>query len=708
MQPDGISCCREDGIRSEEIRARADTSPPGRSASKPRGTGMDHLRQGCPTGFLPVLGLFLGTLMGLAQAGQLGKHLVLSSTLYMLAFAGLFLLVRTFPDHWSTPRQYAVIFALAIVCRLLFIGFPVSTDVNRYVWEGALANRGVNPYLHAPADPDLEPMANDIWQAINHKEASACYPPLAMLVFQLAAAISPSLLFFKWMLILFDLAAVAALARLASLRNIPPARVLLYAVNPLVLVFIAGEGHLDSLQVFFLLLALVGFQTGREGAGFLALGCAVMSKYLAIIVVPFMITRKNWKQACWLLPPMAAFLAYPGTGSKFFASLLPFGTVMHYNDSITVLLRAWFGSGATGVSILLLGFCLALIFLTVHNRFRSAYLAVGSLLLLLGTLHPWYLVLITPFLVFYPARAWWYLHAAVWFTFPVLAVQYQTGVFQEIDWLKILEYLPFYCLLLLDAIRPAESALDPPYPRVASVSVVIPTLREEARIKAVLEHLNELDPSQTATDVVVVDAHSPDRTAELAQKLGATVIREKRGRGLQIARGIRHCSGDVILILHADCLLQPLVPRRILAHLNSHPTVIGGALGMRYRSCALRHRLLALLNNGRTRWLGIAFGDQGQFVRRQALDRIGGYPAQMLMEDVELSFRMKENGPVCYLANGIEVSERRWQHLGFTANFRKVVRLFLTYLVERRLAWPLTNDKTYYQRYYADQEHWSD
>jgi len=58
-------------------------------------------------------------------------------------------------------------------------------------------------------------------------------------------------------------------------------------------------------------------------------------------------------------------------------------------------------------------------------------------------LPPWYLVLIAPFMVFYPSKAWLCLQAAMVFTFPVMAVDYKTGIFQEIQWLKLLEYLPF-------------------------------------------------------------------------------------------------------------------------------------------------------------------------------------------------------------------------------------------------------------------------
>ena len=76
------------------------------------------------------------------------------------------------------------------------------------------------------------------------------------------------------------------------------------------------------------------------------------------------------------------------------------------------------------------------------------YLALGTLLVVLPTLHPWYLLLIIPFMVFFPSRPWLFLSAAMVLTFPVLAVEHNTGVFQEIYAVKPLIYLPFAALLL--------------------------------------------------------------------------------------------------------------------------------------------------------------------------------------------------------------------------------------------------------------------
>ena len=75
----------------------------------------------------------------------------------------------------------------------------------------------------------------------------------AMLFFRLLAMISPTVLFFKSVFMLFDVGVMAVLTVILRLRQLSPSRLLLYAANPLVLRFIAGEGHLEGWLVMLLL-----------------------------------------------------------------------------------------------------------------------------------------------------------------------------------------------------------------------------------------------------------------------------------------------------------------------------------------------------------------------------------------------------------------------------------------------------------------------
>jgi rSAM/selenodomain-associated transferase 2 len=333
----------------------------------------------------------------------------------------------------------------------------------------------------------------------------------------------------------------------------------------------------------------------------------------------------------------------------------------------------------------------------VHDPVRSSYLAVATLLLFIPTLHPWYLVLITPFLVFYPSKAWLYLHFAVVFTFPVLRVEYYTGVFQELHWLKAFEYFPFFALLISDFIKQRHVVSHFPFRHARHISVVIPALNESRNIGGALESVR----NEGILETIVSDGGSSDGTVEIAGKLGAKVVESEKGRGHQISEGVNQCRGDIILILHADCRIIPGTFECIINKFKQTPQYIGGSLGMRYELKSFKNLFLSFLNNLRAKWAGISFGDQGQFFRKEALDIIGGFPDQMLMEDVELAMRLKENGAVCHISKGIMVSHRRWEEVGFCANFKKVVTLCSAYLINRRIGLGDARREGFYNRYYT-------
>jgi rSAM/selenodomain-associated transferase 2 len=339
-----------------------------------------------------------------------------------------------------------------------------------------------------------------------------------------------------------------------------------------------------------------------------------------------------------------------------------------------------------------------LVFLVVPEKVHGVYLATGALLLSLPTLHPWYLIMIAPFLVFFPSAAWLYLQAAAALTFPVLAVELATGIFQEIHWIKPIEYGPFFGLLIYGLFKDGFLFRDTVYPIPRTLSVIVPTLNESATLARCIRSLKG---RRNVPEIIVADGGSTDATVKLALDLGATVVCGQRGRGVQIRSAADMASGDVLMVLHADCVLRPGSLSAVFEHLRRDPHAPGGAIGMHFEAAAASARIISVLNNLRARFTGIAFGDQAQFARRSALQAAGGFPDLMLMEDVELSLRLKEQGRPVFIGNGVGVSSRRWQGRGFTAKFMLVFRLFVRFLVERRWQEGVRTSRDYYSSYYG-------
>jgi rSAM/selenodomain-associated transferase 2 len=634
--------------------------------------------------------------------GHLSHHLILFCILYGLGFILLLALVSRFPEHLDPYRAFFVIIILGFTARAIFLFYPAGNDIYRYIWEGYIQNQGFNPYIYPPDDPALSVIArgdlHPIWESVNHKSYSAVYPPLMLLIFRFLAGVKPDPMLFKIFMVLLDVGLMIILAAIVRLRKLTAKRLLLYACNPLVIVFIAGEGHFDGIQVFFLFLALFFFLINKNIAGFLSLGFSAVIKYFTAIAIPFFLTTKNrWKWLVVLLP-IVLYFPYVAAGSDAFRSLVSFSTSMHYNDSLFALLHWLFGSSALLVGCILIIIGLVWIFLFVHDSLRSVYLACALLLVFLPTLHPWYLLLIAPFLIFFPSRAWLWLQAAMLFTFPVMAIDSNTGVFQEIHWLKIFEYVPFYGLLLWGIFGNGQLFNEKSYSRPRTISVIIPTLNEAEILD---RSLLSLQNRTGLKEIIIADGDSTDGTCKIAPNLGARVVHSQKGRGIQIKSGIEAASGDVILILHADCIARKGLFTKILGTLEAKPHIAGGACGMSFEHLDIKTRIIAALNNTRSLLTGISFGDQAQFFRTEVLEQVGGFPDMMLMEDVELSLRLKQAGNIMFLRNGVTASGRRWQVGAFSSNFLKVIRLFVRYLIERRMGRGKASGQTYYKEYYG-------
>jgi rSAM/selenodomain-associated transferase 2 len=212
------------------------------------------------------------------------------------------------------------------------------------------------------------------------------------------------------------------------------------------------------------------------------------------------------------------------------------------------------------------------------------------------------------------------------------------------------------------------------------LAVIIPTLNEEAALARTLESL--LAQKSDLDNLVVVDGRSTDGTLVVAHKLKVEIlIVGKPGRGVQVATAVRLMDHDVILVAHADMIVPAGGLALLRQRLAEEPDCPGGCFGHRFDSPSRLLRWTERWDERRAR-RGMSYGDQAQFFRRALLEEQGGYPEQPIMEDVELSRRLKRLGRPIYLDCPVVVSPRRYDRLGWLlttlANFhiRLIYRLF--------------------------------
>jgi rSAM/selenodomain-associated transferase 2 len=191
-----------------------------------------------------------------------------------------------------------------------------------------------------------------------------------------------------------------------------------------------------------------------------------------------------------------------------------------------------------------------------------------------------------------------------------------------------------------------------------AISVIIPTLNEQRFIAEAVRSARRLNPRE----IIVVDGGSEDGT--VAAGGGADRILEgPRGRARQMNLAAAAASGNTLLFLHADCTLEDGALREVERRLR-RPGVVAGCFRLTVPSTGLLYRLIDWFATARVRLTGIAYGDQGLFVRKDAFERCGGFPELRFMEDLFLCRKLRRQGRIIVARSRIYPSPRRWQRMG--------------------------------------------
>lgn len=203
-----------------------------------------------------------------------------------------------------------------------------------------------------------------------------------------------------------------------------------------------------------------------------------------------------------------------------------------------------------------------------------------------------------------------------------------------------------------------RGALDPEDLAPVRLSVVVPVLNEAARID---RFLGELTALEGIDEVLVVDGGSEDDTVARAQTHPVRVLQAPRGRGPQLNAGAAAARGEVLLFVHADCTLPDDAAAQIEAALSA-PGAVAGAFklwtvpddGPRWSAWWMH------LADLRSRYTRYPYGDQALFCRRDAFERVGGFPDQPLLEDYELSRALHRLAPLARVDRRVRASGRRF------------------------------------------------
>ena len=193
---------------------------------------------------------------------------------------------------------------------------------------------------------------------------------------------------------------------------------------------------------------------------------------------------------------------------------------------------------------------------------------------------------------------------------------------------------------------------------MADISIIIPVLNEQAGIESFLHALQALRPH---CELLLVDGGSDDNTVALAQPYVDDIVFSDAGRAIQMNIGAAMATSPILLFLHADTYLPDNVLEQISCAINHHRW---GRFDVKLTGEPIILIVVAWLMNIRSRWTGIATGDQAIFVEKSLFEQLNGFADISLMEDIELSTRLNKLAKPYCSKSKVFTSGRRWINFG--------------------------------------------
>jgi hypothetical protein len=363
------------------------------------------------------------------------------TTTLLLTYYSLFIVYGWIVFHaGESQTNFWLMASLAFRFVLLFNVPNLSDDFYRFIWDGRLLASGYHPFAEVPsfymAHPnEIKGIGIELFSKLNSKDYFTIYPPVAQFIFWSAAKLSPdsiygSMVVMKVILLGAEIGTLLVARQLLAMMNISTGRVLIYALNPLVIIEIVGNVHLEGLLIFFLLLSLLLLYRRKLIFSGLSMAMAICAKLIPVIFLPALLPRMGWKRAAYyyMIAVASCILLFIPIWDKeilsgFYDSLGYYFKKFEFNASIYYLVREW-GFWVYGYNIIqTVGWKLALvssciIILLSYIPFRKVSesnvsskdvdvtLFVRFLFILLTyyifttTLHPWYVTTLLALSIF--------------------------------------------------------------------------------------------------------------------------------------------------------------------------------------------------------------------------------------------------------------------------------------------------------------------
>lgn len=335
--------------------------------------------------------------------------------MYCLCFAAYALL------NWTTVLSVKEIIVSGVLVRIIVLfSIPaLSDDIYRYIWDGMVSMEGINPYAYTPAQlvekfPDFA--GTVIFPYLNSPNYYSVYPFIPQVLF-IPSAIAFSLgipiqiFIMKCLVIFAEISTVIILPKLLSKLKFDPGKAGWYILNPLILLELNANAHLESIMVFFLVCGFYLFVSGKKIPAMVAYMVSVATKIIPLLLVPiiFFNLRSKLRLQFSAFTAVTIFLILLPSiilqnSTGIFSSLELYFDHFEFNASIYYVFR-YIGQLLVGyntiafigpVLTIFSGLLILYIGLKPNNKdiqkYGSAALFMFTVYLIFSTtVHPWYI-----------------------------------------------------------------------------------------------------------------------------------------------------------------------------------------------------------------------------------------------------------------------------------------------------------------------------
>lgn len=377
---------------------------------------------------------------------------------------------------------------IGIFFRLLFLpSLPnLSQDFYRFIWDGRMLVKGINPYLFTPENiinnlsATLEVTkemkiyeAQELYASMGNLNRShySNYPPINQLCFAIAAlfagkSILGSAIVMRILIILADIGILYFGKKLLENLDQNPKKIFWYFLNPFIIIELTGNLHFEAVMLFFMIWALYLLQQRKWIWAGVLFGISISVKLLPLLLLPLFFQWFMAKKEISISINLSKLITFyliviatvtltfmPFYSSEFISNFsetigLWFQN-FEFNASVYYIIR-WIGFKIVGWNIiasvgkilplLVICFLLGITFFRKNKTFTqlltSMLFGISVYFLLSTTVHPWYIA--SPLLLGVFSK---YRFAIVWSALVMLSYSaYQLEDFSENLWFVATEY----------------------------------------------------------------------------------------------------------------------------------------------------------------------------------------------------------------------------------------------------------------------------